>query len=311
MKKIRSNTKPDIHTEASFPSAFRAFIRTVGPASRLRMAPTPSGFLHLGNAYNFILNWLAARHTPGARLLLRMDDLDAERKRPEYVQDVFDTLRWLGLDWDEGPRSAEDFEQNWSQHRRLPLYEITLDRLRMGGHLFACAKSRRDLAPFAGDYLPQFREQNLPLDAPDVAWRIKTPLPRVPGLPPDFVVRRRDGVPAYQIASLTDDLHFGVTHVIRGADLAESTAAQQFLAECLGRTEFSRIYFLHHPLLLNSDGSKLSKSAGAAALKTRREQGQSPEEVFQAVARWLDVGAADTARGLLQKIQFSFHGGNP
>jgi len=265
------------------------------------MAPTPSGFLHIGNAYNFTLNWLAARLTPGARLLLRIDDLDAERKRPEYVQDIFDTLRWLGLDWDEGPRSAEDFEKNWSQRHRLPLYHDTLHALRLDGHLFACGKSRRDLAPFEGGYPPEFREQHLSLDAPDAAWRIKTP--HLPGLPPDFVVRRRDGIPAYQIASLTDDRHFGVTHVIRGADLAESTAAQQFLAECLGWPDFSRIHFLHHPLLLGSDGGKLSKSAGAAALKTRREAGQSPAEVFRSLACWLGVREVETARELLREFQ--------
>ncbi len=309
MKKIRSNTKPDFHTEATFPAAFRAFIQTVAPTSRLRLAPTPSGFLHLGNAYNFILNWLAARHTPGARLLLRIDDLDADRKRPEYVQDVFDTLRWLGLDWDEGPRSTEDFEANWSQHLRLQLYENALDRLRAGNVLIACAKSRRDLAPFAGEYPTEFREQNLALDAPDVAWRIKTP--RIPGLPPDFVVRRRDGIPAYQVASLADDRHFGITHVIRGADLAESTAAQQYLAECLGWREFSRVQFLHHPLLLDAGGNKLSKSAGSAALKTWREEGRSPAEVFRAVARWLGVKQVESTTGLLQEIQFSFLQQNP
>lgn len=269
------------------------------------MAPTPSGFLHLGNAYNFILNWLAARHASRARLLLRIDDLDAERKRPEFLQDVFDTLHWLGLDWDEGPRSLEDFESNWSQRLRMPLYENMLNHLRQEGHVFACTKSRRDLAPFQGDYPPEFREQHLSLDALDVAWRIKTPIPRVPGFPPDFVVRRRDGIPAYQVASLADDLHFGVTHAIRGADLAESTEAQRFLAECLGRREFFQINFLHHPLLLDPNGDKMSKSAGAAALKTWREQGQPPSEVFRSLAHWLGVKELRTAQELLHEIEFS------
>jgi len=266
------------------------------------MAPTPSGFLHLGNACNFVLNWLAARHAPGARLLLRIDDLDAERKRPEYVQDIFDTLHWLGLDWDDGPRSPEDFEKNWSQQHRLPLYEKTLGALRSGGHLFACAKSRRDLAPFEGDYPTQFREQHLSLDASDVTWRIKTPLPRPSGLPADFVVRRRDGIPAYQVASLTDDLHFGITHVVRGADLIESTEAQRYLAQSLGSASFLDIHFLHHPLLLDESGGKLSKSAGAAALKTWREAGRSPGEVFQSVAHWLGVQEVQTAQEMLEQM---------
>lgn len=280
-------------------SVFRAFAGRVGSGSRLRLAPTPSGYLHLGNAYNFILNWLAARRVPDARLLLRIDDLDAERKRPEYVQDVFDTLHWLGLDWDEGPRSPDDFEKNWSQHLRLPLYAQLLEALRGGGHVFACGKSRRDLAAFGGDYPLAFRHQNCSLETPNVAWRIQTPVPRPADIPPDFVVRRRDGIPAYQVASVADDLHFGVTHVIRGVDLAGSTAAQQYLAACAGLTAFSDLSFLHHPLLRDADGGKLSKSAGAAALKTWREEGRAPSEVFRAVSAWLGVEAVDTAAALV------------
>lgn len=272
---------------SAFADTYRAFVATIGPNSRLRLAPTPSGYLHLGNAFNFILNWQAARSVPGARLLLRIDDLDADRKRPEYVQDVFDTLRWLGLDWDEGPRSPEDFEANWSQHLRLPLYEHLLDDLRRTGQVFACGKSRRDLAPFDGDYPVEFRYQNCTLDTPDTAWRLQTPLPRTPDLPPDFVVRRRDGIPAYQVASVADDLHWGITHIIRGADLESSTRAQQYLSACAGRSAFAQIRFLHHPLLLDAAGEKLSKSAGASALKTWREEGRSPEEVFQAVVTQL------------------------
>ncbi len=251
------------------------------------MAPTPSGFLHLGNAYNFILTWLAARYQPGARLLLRIDDLDADRKRPEYVQDVFDTLAWLGLDWDEGPRSAAGFEENWSQQLRLPLYFTLLEELRARDLLFACAKSRRELAPFEGNYPIEFRDQSIALNSPDVAWRIKTPRAET-AIPQDFVVKRRDGVPAYQIASLADDLHFGITHIIRGEDLAASTAAQQFLAKCLGREKFTGVNFLHHPLLLDETGAKLSKSTGAAAIKTHWRNA-TPAQVYRQMASWLGV----------------------
>lgn len=270
----------------SFPAEFVAFARSAWPGGRLRIAPTPSGFLHLGNALNFTLNWLVARLAPAGRLLLRIDDLDADRKREAYVQDVFDTLEWLGLDWDEGPVSADDFEKNWSQHRRIELYDNLLAQLREKGFLFACGKSRRDLAPFEGVYPPEFRKQNLSLDAPDVSWRIVTPV----GFPmPDFVVRRRDGLPAYQIASLADDLRFGITHIIRGEDLLSSTAAQEFLAECLGRYDFQTIRFLHHPLLKNEKGEKLSKSAGADSLLALRESGSSPSVIFRQVARLLEL----------------------
>lgn len=286
---------------------FDVFLKNAGPHCRLRYAPTPSGYLHLGNALNFRLNWLVARQN-GGKILLRIDDLDADRKRPEYVADVFESLRWLGLDWDEGPGLAyrctpewhsgtqaqvtcgtprrcatldnpeyhsqvTDFEKNWSQHRRMPLYVKLLDELRATGLLYACHKSRRDLAPFGSSYPVEFREQNLSLDEPDVAWRIATPT----GFPlPDFIVRRRDGLPAYQVASLADDLHFGITHIVRGADLEPSTAAQRWLAECLGKQDFLNVQFYHHPLLTNAQGEKLSKSAGSTSLRAMRESGEKP-----------------------------------
>ena len=289
-------------TVENFDSQYGAFVRSIGSGNRLRLAPTPSGYLHAGNAINFVLNWLAARAYPGARLLLRIDDLDADRKRPEYVRDVFETLSWLGLDWDEGPRDPEDFEKNWSQHLRLSQYFEVLEELRAGGWLFACDKSRRDLEPFNGKYPPAFRNQGLSLDHQDVAWRIRTP----DNFPlPDFIVRRRDGMPAYQIGSLVDDRYFGITHVIRGADLQESTAAQLFLAECLRWRELSHIRFLHHPLLTDPTGAKLSKSAGSAALYTWRAEGRSPAPVFKQVANWIGIpaGEALTAEGLLQTLR--------
>ncbi|TNE51136.1 MAG: tRNA glutamyl-Q synthetase [Bacteroidetes bacterium] len=282
-----------------------SFLQSTGPASRLRLAPTPSGYLHIGNAYNFILNWLAARINPGAKLLLRIDDLDQDRKRPEYVQDVFDTLFWLGLDWDEGPADPDDFERTWSQRHRLHLYHQVLAALREKQVLFACAKSRRDLEPYQGEYPVAFREQGLDLEHPDVAWRIKTP--RSPGndLPADFIVRRRDGLPAYQVASMADDLHFGITDIIRGLDLEPSTHAQIYIAICLDATAFTRIHFFHHPLILNTQGVKLSKSKGADALATWREKRQTPVALYQNLASWLGLPSDSVfaANDLLKMLQ--------
>jgi len=285
-----------------FRDQFFAFARTAGPQCRLRYAPTPSGYLHIGNALNFTLNWLVARLN-GGTILLRIDDLDADRKRPEYIEDVFESLTWLGLDWDKGPActpelrsgtlperssgvQALDFEKNWSQHQRLPFYFKALEKLRETGHLFACQKSRRDLAPFGGGYPPEFRDQNLHLDDPDVAWRMATPTDSVL---PDFIVRRRDGIPAYQIASVVDDLHFGITHAVRGADLESSTLVQTYLAQCLGQEDFLKIKFLHHPLLTDATGEKLSKSVGATSLRAMRQDRVGPEEVFRQVAEMLGI----------------------
>ncbi len=269
----------------NFPAQFSAFVKTAHPGSRLRLAPTPSGFLHLGNAVNFTLNWLAARLS-GASLLLRIDDLDADRLRPEYLEDIFESLAWLGLDWQEGPRSATDFAEHWSQNTRISLYAKELEGLKSQNLLFACAKSRAALRPYGPQYPLEFRTQAANLDTPDVAWRVQTP-PEIPLH--DFVVRRRDGIPAYQIASLADDRFFNITHVIRGQDLADSTTAQQWLARTLNHPDFSSIHFLHHPLLYDDTGAKLSKSAGSTALRTLRSAGKNPAFVFATVAQMLSL----------------------
>ena len=280
----------------SFAGQFIQFCQGVSVASRLRLAPTPSGLLHLGNALNFTLNWLAAKavetdlSSSAAALLLRIDDLDTDRKRPAYEQDLFETLDWLKLDWD-GPAIY--------QSDRLSSYFEVLDRLRASDLLFACQKSRKDLEPFGGGYPTEFREQNLSLDASDVAWRIKTP----PGFAlPDFVVRRRDGIPAYQVASFADDLNLGMTHIIRGADLVDSTAAQRYLATVLSEDKFLKIKFLHHPLILGETGEKLSKSAGSAALSAWRQAHKGPEKVFQTVGQLLDL-EGDSAHALLDSLR--------
>lgn len=288
-----------------FATAFFEFAQKADTNCRLRFAPTPSGFLHIGNALNFTFNWLIAR-LHGGSILLRIDDLDGDRKRPEYIADIFESLRWLGLDWDEGPglnpnvNAVRDFEENWSQHLRLPLYFNALEKLKAKNLLFACQKSRRDLLPFDGKYPPEFRNQSLSLDTPDVSWRIRTSAEFDPN---DFVVRRRDGIPAYQIASLVDDLHFGITHAVRGADLASSTEAQQYLACCLDENKFLNINFLHHPLVLGDDGGKLSKSAGASSLKAMRENGHDPAFVFETAGEMLGLGSIRSAEDLLGKCR--------
>ena len=287
--------------------------------TKTRLAPTPSGFLHAGNAFSFVLTWLLARQTGGS-LLLRIDDLDSDRVRPAYIADVFETLHWLGLDWDDGPRNPEEFAERFSQTHRLGLYHDLLRRLRTETDLvYACDCSRAKILKNApnGLYPGTCRHRNLPLDAPGVAWRIRVPenahitpndirrkdeTCNVAALMGDFVVRRKDGVPAYQVASLADDLHFGINCIVRGADLLPSTAAQVWLAQLLGADAFANAAFHHHPLLTDETGSKLSKSAGAASLKAVREAGQSPAGIFRRVARYLGLPAEsiETAQDLLR-----------
>ena len=198
---------------------------------RTRIAPTPSGLLHAGNAVNFLLTEHLAR-TTGRELSLRVDDLDRERVRPAYVQDIFEQLERLGIHWDLGPQNAEELEEVWSQRHRLPLYHGLLDDLRATGQLFACTCTRTTLMHC------RCAERGIDLDAPEVTWRSRLTKPCIvtfstphgpastdlAELMPPPVLRSREGRPAYQVASLADDLHFGIDLIVRGEDLFASTA---------------------------------------------------------------------------------------
>jgi len=278
---------------------------------KTRIAPTPSGFLHVGNILSFSLTAALAQKS-GARVLLRIDDLDRERVNAAYLGDIFDTLHFLGIPWDEGPADVASFEAQWSQLIRMELYNKALRVLRDSGAVFACDCSRAQLlrSGAEGVYPGTCRDRGLSLDAPNVNWRLRTP-PEV-GLPPemrDFVVRKKDGFPAYQLTSLVDDLHFGVDLIVRGEDLRPSTLAQLWLAEVLsaatlrdgasgqgvfGRNEFRNTRFYHHPLLVTAAGEKLSKSAGATSIHYLRQQGFTPADVYQHIARLL--GFAEPVR---------------
>ncbi len=269
-----------------------------------RLAPTPSGFLHKGNAFNFLLNWLYARQLD-ANILLRIDDLDATRSRVEYLEDVFETLRWLGLDWDIGPKNVKDFQQHWSQELRMPNYKQKLAHLAQKGVLFACECSRKSLrdAGFTGVYPNFCLEKQLPLDE-TLPWRVRVQADKILTVEDvkfgsyevdlhhemgSFVIKTRDGIPAYQLASLMDDVQFGVTHVIRGADLLTSTAAQLYLADILQLKNFKNMILYHHPLIMDEAGHKLSKSAGSLSLQYLRAQNYPLEELLYEFTQWLSI----------------------
>ena len=243
-----------------------------------RIAPTPSGYLHSGNALHLMLTQRLA-HRYGARVMLRIDDLDSCRTRPEYVADVFNTLSRLGISWQSGPLDPQDFHKNWSQRHRLPLYESMLNELVAKNAVYACSCSRKNLTPDSeGHESHQCRNGKVALDTQGVAWRIRIPLEETIEFEdemmgavsvnltttiPDPVVRRRDGGPAYQIASLADDVHFGIGLIVRGEDLIGSTAVQLYMARILSLRSFEKIIFFHHVLIKGDEGQKLSKSAGS------------------------------------------------
>lgn len=271
-----------------------------------RIAPTPSGFLHAGNAINFLLIEKIAKLT-GSRILLRIDDLDTDRMRSVYLQDVFDSLEWLGIEWQIGPRDPEDHLRNWSQQFRLARYLKILDGLRELGVLYACNCSRSKLAGLKPHH-HECRNAGCDLDERGMSWRIRIdPGTRITfhdlngierkldvhDLIGDTTLRQRaiNGsvpMPAYQIASLADDLDRKVSVIVRGADLLPSTAIQLHLASLLGLPEFLRIRFWHHPLIKDADGKKLSKSAGATSLKAMRGNGSDPDVIRAMAGRIFD-----------------------
>jgi glutamyl/glutaminyl-tRNA synthetase len=268
--------------------------------NKTRIAPTPSGYLHLGNILSFSIAAGMARKY-GAAILLRIDDLDRDRADDRYIRDIFDTLHFLDIPWDEGPGNEKEFIENYSQLNRMDRYNRALAELAEKDMVFACVCSRRELLTM-GPCL--CREKNIPLNTANVSWRLITGGAQEltvknynreqvrSVLPPEmcnFVVKKKDGYPAYQLASVVDDLFYGVDLIVRGADLWPSTLAQHVLAGALGWHQFSDITFFHHPLLVESSGRKMSKSAGAASVKYLRETGRGKAEVFGAIGAMLGV----------------------
>lgn len=277
-----------------------------------RIAPTPSGFLHPGNGMNFLLNWAIAKAYQG-ELLLRIDDMDSGRVRPEYVEHIFASLLDLGIRHELGPQSPSAFTQTWSQRLRMPLYIQLLNKLVTTGQVYACTCTRsqiRALDP-SGVYSGTCRDKGIPLDQEGVAWRMHVTKELHPNfnecfmpdlersdvvLRHDFVIRKKDGNPAYQLCSLADDLHFGVTDIVRGVDLLSSTVAQVYLAECLGETNWSQqIRFYHHPLKTDHTGQKISKSAGNH-IDTRSPIKLNRSEIIRDILAWFPASMRKTGR---------------
>ncbi len=269
-----------------------------------RIAPTPSGYLHLGNLLSFLKTWLIVRKHSG-ELILRIDDLDAIRARDEYLNDIFDSLSFLGIDYDIGPRNLFELQNEYSQNLRRDHYQTAIEKLKAQGNLYACTCSRKVIsASNSFGLYPRFcREKGIPLNKANVALRIRLPLylatqinddilsteveVQLSGVMPDFIVRRKDGLPAYQIASLVDDELFGVNYIVRGKDLIESTAAQLYLSEMLDYRFHLSSRFFHHELVKGEGELKLSKSAGAYSLFQMRKEGLRKEQILGILGTYL------------------------
>jgi len=265
---------------------------------RGRLAPSPTGHLHLGHARTF---WLAQERarTAGGTLLLRNDDLDAIRFRLDFVAAMLEDLHWLGLRWEE-PVVA--------QSARRARYRAALEKLHAAGLIFPCTRTRRDVleaigAPHEGGaddepvYPPQFRPPagaSLPPlgDVIAVNWRFRVPDGTTIAFDDarcgpqravtghdfgDFLVWRKDNLPSYQLACAVDDAELGITEVVRGEDLIKSTFRQLLLIRALGHTAPG---YFHCELMRDEQGTRLAKRHDALSLRALRERGVSPEEIL-------------------------------
>lgn len=232
-----------------------------------RFAPSPTGIMHWGNASTALVAWLQVR-AAGGRMLLRMEDVDPQRSKPEFADGWRRDLAWLGLDWDE---------EVAPQSQRGPRYAGALANLAAQGLVFACRCTRRDMeeavsAPhgsFMGSYPGTCSDGRWPLDGPG-ARRLRYPDDAV-------VLRRADGAWAYQLAVVVDDMDQGVTHIVRGRDLEDSAPLQRFLHRAMGNLRPPEV--AHAPLWMGPDGHRLSKRHGSVGVRN------SGLEAAQAVGR--------------------------
>ena len=289
-----------------------------------RLAPSPTGALHLGNARTFLVNWAMARQG-GMKVVLRVEDLDGPRVKAGADRGAIDVMRWLGMDWDEGP---------CYQRSELGMYEQAIEVLRKMGLVYPCGCTRREIemaqsAPNEGDEKEGLGGHELRYpgtcrgmanqeldDVSGKAWRVVVPddevvfedvfcgvqrmnVQREVG---DFVVATKMGLPAYQLAVVVDDARQGVTEVVRGDDLLGSTARQLLLYEMLGLCPPAR--WVHLPLVVGEDGRRLAKRHGDTRIAMYREHGVRPERVVGLMAYWcgmtnkrLELNAGEFCRG--------------
>lgn len=265
---------------------------------RGRLAPTPTGYLHLGHARTF---WTAQERAKaaGGTLILRNDDLDRARCKPEFVCAMFEDLKWFGFEWAEGLDIGGAFSP-YNQSERFSFYRAALEKLREARVIYPCYCSRRDIqsaaqAPHAADdeepiYPGTCRGRN-PVEGAKFSWRFRMPDGEAITFNDqnlggrtfiagkdfgDFVVWRNDDVPAYQLACVVDDAAMEITEVVRGEDLLLSTARQLLLYRALG---LKAPAFFHCPLMLDEKGQRLAKRSDGLSLRALRERGVKPEEL--------------------------------
>lgn len=273
---------------------------SAAPPYRGRLAPTPTGHLHLGHARTF---WTAQQRAiaAGGTLVLRVEDLDRDRCKPQYSLDLMTDLAWFGFGWQEGPDVGGSYGP-YAQCDRLPLYQQVWQQLAQTGLIYPSPHSRRDVAqalsaPHEGDreviFPPHLRPSvwDIPTTPGQVNWRFRVPdgetiafVDQHQGSQAfiagqdfgDFIVWRRDGFPSYELAVVADDHAMAITEIVRGEDLLLSTAKQILIYRTLG---WSIPSFYHCPLVRDATGRRLAKRDGALSLRTLRQNGVTPGHI--------------------------------
>jgi glutamyl-tRNA synthetase len=282
-----------------------------GPGGvRVRFAPSPSGDLHVGNIRTALYDWAFARAKRGV-FVLRIEDTDASRVRPEYIESAQDTLRWLGLDWDEGPGAGGSFGP-YLQSERLGIYAEWVERFLADGHAYYCyctpeeLEARRQAARKAGGpsgydghcriltadqvsaYLAEGRRPvvrfRMPPGSTTFTDLVRGEVTFDHAHVPDFVLARAGGGPLYTLAVAVDDVLMEITHVVRGEDLLSSTPRQIAVYRAMGVPEDRFPVFAHLPYVLGPDGQRLSKRNGVVSINWYREQGFLPEALCNYLA---------------------------
>jgi glutamyl/glutaminyl-tRNA synthetase len=281
--------------------------KTEAPFYRGRLAPSPTGLLHLGHARTFWIAYERARKHNGV-LVLRNEDLDPQRSKREYVQAFLEDLQWLGMEWQEGPDIGGPYAP-YSQSERRKFYLDAWRTLRDSGAIYPCTCSRKELqqiasAPNEEDDEPIYpgkcrtRDWDRSIETPAGAnWRFRVPDGEVIAFADgnygrkeyvaggdfgDFVIWRRDDVPAYQLAVVVDDIAMRISEVVRGADLLKSTARQLLLYRAL---DAAPPRFYHCELMTDANGERLAKRTDALSLRALRQAGHAAPEVLQMAFR--------------------------
>ncbi len=275
-----------------------------------RLAPTPSGYLHVGNGVNFVLTFLLVKKYNGI-LHLRIDDIDTQRLKIEYIDNIFASLEWLGIRWDEGAKNPSDYYQNYHFSKREKTYKKEFEKISPFTYPCECSRKQIKLLSKNGLYPQTCLRKSFSYDPQKHSLRlhvrentsinVENKLIFLDQKVGDLILWRKGDLPSYNFASLVDDKNLKTSLIVRGKDLLLSSALQLYMAKLLGWEDFLHARFIHHDLCLDANGSKLSKSTKSPPLLNEK----SKKFIYKKVANILKLptGAEDNISTLKEAFK--------